>query len=362
MRHLPEIHPSRCLNGPHHRPQNSAAFSPCQRCQQACPAHAIAPNANALPQLDGETCTGCTAYVRVCPVDAITHDALQLSPLLAQIDTQHGASKMHLVATCSAVKESSAPLNLPCHAAWDPLLLATMAARGVKQLTLIGLNECATCPIRFGAEIMAQTERDYATLNAALGVEMTIVHASQHEAMTQFDNAHAAPPPQNEPPRRTFFRTLIPSLTQGAAGAAAQVALAAGQAMRPQQTEEDAAASMDDALPQRLRLFIQALPKLQANFTPIPYAANIPIGAIQADDRCTACGDCVKGCPTDALAMREFGANRVLEFRPDACMGCQRCLQICPEQALEPLPGISLPAMLPGKARPLVMVSANKYY
>jgi len=81
---------------------------------------------------------------------------------------------------------------------------------------------------------------------------------------------------------------------------------------------------------------------------------------VQADARCNACGQCVTQCPTEALMLKPFGAQQVLEFRPDACVGCGHCADICPEQAITPLPSVSLPAVASGHRRPLVMVAADR--
>lgn len=51
---------------------------------------------------------------------------------------------------------------------------------------------------------------------------------------------------------------------------------------------------------------------------------------------CTACGTCVKACPTDALTLRETaqpgGQELVLDL--SGCIGCTTCLTLCPADAL----------------------------
>ncbi len=288
------------------------------------------------------------ACVRVCPTDAIEHEAVQPTELLREARelVMQGQTEIN-VACSNAVPETQPGLTVSCHAVWDPMLLACMAAEGVRTLHLGGIRQCDSCPVRHGAKIMRQTEKDYATLNHALGVRLTV---SWREKVYVAEKLS----PVAEPERRAFFRKLIPSITQSAAMAAVQIGHAAGQAVRQETHQETASSS---GLPVRLRLFLRALPHLQVNFTPIPHMPTLPLGAIQADARCTACNQCVERCPTKALDIREFGNNKVLEFRPDACIGCQYCIVICPEHALEPLPGISLPAVLARHARPLVMVS-----
>ncbi len=320
----------------------------CKRCTRICPANAIKLNAESIPQLDASACTACTACVSVCPVDAIGHETSRPVALLNEARNMVMQGKTEINAACHAVSDAQNGLKVACHAIWDPMLLACMAAEGVRTLNLEGLHQCETCPVRHGAEILQKTEKDYTTLNAALGVQLVI---------NKEEKSVVEEKPQPEPERRAFFRNLIPSLAQGAAVAAAQVGHAASQAI--QQDMHDEGETSSSSLPIRLRLFLRALPRLQANFTPVPLMPSLPLGAIQADASCTACGECVEQCPTQALGLREFGNNNILEFQPEACVGCERCIAICPENALESLPAISLPVLLTGRNRPLVMVSSE---
>jgi MinD superfamily P-loop ATPase len=49
------------------------------------------------------------------------------------------------------------------------------------------------------------------------------------------------------------------------------------------------------------------------------------------ETRCTGCGDCVRVCPVDCLAME--GALPWLP-RPLDCVACSICVLICPADAL----------------------------
>lgn len=329
----------------------------CTKCRDVCPVQAIhllpADHSSAnLPELDTAACTGCTACVSICPADAMRHATVRPVELVRgamKLVQQQGKTAIH--AACSAIDNAHANLTLPCHATWNPMLLASLAAEGIRTLHLDGITQCADCPMQHGAKIMQQTEKDYAALNHALGVRLKISHTPIQPDTAL--NATSEPEPQ----RRAFFRNLLPSITQTAAMASAQISQAArlsGEHVTP------ATPVNPSLLPVRLRLFLRALPKLQSTFTPVPPMPSLPLGAIQADERCTGCGKCVEQCPTKALFLKEFGKNMVLEFKSDACIGCSRCINICPERALEPLPSISLPAMLTGKARPLVMIASNR--
>lgn len=301
-----------------------------------------------IPHVNESRCTGCTACVHMCPSNAISHTEVDCIDIIQQVHELARQGKTGLWATCHAVCDTSANLNVPCHALWDPLLLACIAAEGIQTLRLGGINQCVSCPVRYGAKMMAQTEKDYAVLNKALGTHLKIswdetpIPAGQKQKEV------------SEPARRTFFRNLFPTMAQGAIMAAARL----------QQLNDDednlSGTAVSARLPLRLRLFLRALPHLQVNFTPVPGIPSLPLGAIQADASCTACGDCVEQCPTEALELKAFGSGSVLEFSPDACIGCWQCVDRCPEHAIEALPAISLPSLLTRHARPLVMVKKRK--
>lgn len=326
---------------------DGACEAPCTLCHDICPAHAIEMNKDSIPHLNINHCTNCTACVHICPTDAIIHEAINPVEIVKQASELVRQGKTSLHATCSEITEHSADLSIPCHAAWEPILLACLAAEGIRYLNLIGLHQCASCPRQYGAEIMAATEKDYDVLNKSLDIHLNISRDEPTRSPSQTQQS------ASEPARRAFFRNLFPNMVGNTIKAVGQL----------NQRDNDESHVGEEAipvnLPVRLRLFLRALPRLQANFTPVPNMPSLPLGAIQADARCTACGQCVEQCPTQALNLREFGTNMVLDFSPDACIACWQCVDQCPEQAIESLPAISLPSLLTRRERPLVMVQAK---
>lgn len=344
----PQLAPQACLN--HSLTDHNTPH--CTRCVDSCPAEAIHLSLDdRLPEIDPHRCSGCTGCVPVCPTDALRHAAARPAAMVRDVMQMPTTSRHTLQVACSAV--DGGDIAIDCHAGWSPLLLAALAAEGVAAIQLLGIDRCADCPKRFGATRLKIIEAEYQTLNQALGVKLSLIHSQPSDSRTA-DDTPANNPRNSEPARRAFFRQLLPSLVEGAAKATGEITQAARQAAS---SSSEQPRPTHSPLPVRLQLFLRALPKLQSNFTPLPATPSLPLGAMQADAHCTACGGCVEACPTRALATRAFGANTILEFQADRCIGCNRCIAICPEEALNALPGISLPAILTGKARPLIMVS-----
>ncbi len=346
MSGFPEFDAGRCLNT---GVPSSGRNAGCHRCAEICPADAIRYNTEGQPHLYADHCTRCGACIGVCPTDAVLHAGFDPERIVEVSRRTARRGRRSLQVACSAAKETAADVTVPCHAVWDPLLLAGMAATGIRRLEVAGTELCTSCSRRHGGEILQQCERNYIMLNQALAVRLQI-----HRVAPAKEKTSATITAEPEPPRRAFFRRLIPALLQTAAAASTQLREEEASA-NPAESESPTASK-----PVRLRLFLQALPRLGANFHPVPFMPSVPLGAVQANENCSACGRCIEACPTRALALRPFGINSVLEFKPHACTGCNRCVDICPERAMEALPGISLPVVAARQTRPLVMVTARK--
>lgn len=89
-------------------------------------------------------------------------------------------------------------------------------------------------------------------------------------------------------------------------------------------------------LPAQRRL-LEALRGLLAGGKVGAAAHGLPSEALDLHSSgCTACGACVKACPTDALELRETAheGGRQLTVDLPGCIGCTDCLTLCPADAL----------------------------
>lgn len=94
----------------------------------------------------------------------------------------------------------------------------------------------------------------------------------------------------------------------------------------------------EDMLPEdRERLALATL--LKTENVPSSALAEQPSHGLSLQTAgCTACGVCVKACPTDALELTylELGPERrisTLSIYDSACIGCRKCVDLCPEKA-----------------------------
>ena len=101
----------------------------------------------------------------------------------------------------------------------------------------------------------------------------------------------------------------------------------------------DSAATATERQPDRPegRRLVDALRTLQAGAPLGAEVHELPSEALDLHSSgCTACGACVKACPTDVLALRETAhkGGRVLTLDQAGCIGCTDCVTLCPVDAL----------------------------
>jgi len=96
----------------------------------------------------------------------------------------------------------------------------------------------------------------------------------------------------------------------------------------------------EQMLPQnRERLALSAI--LSASSVPPSALAHVDShGLLLRTSGCTACGVCVKACPTDALELShlETGPDRritTLSEYDSECVGCRQCIDLCPVDAFD---------------------------
>lgn len=74
------------------------------------------------------------------------------------------------------------------------------------------------------------------------------------------------------------------------------------------------------------------LPSPEATREPATAARQVAVGLEAAG--CTACGVCVRACPSGALELVASDGVTVLRHAADRCRGHRSCIALCPQQAL----------------------------
>jgi len=336
---VPFIDAAQCVN-------HAQAQTVCRACSKSCCADAIEHRAEAAAVVDPERCTSCVACMEACPVGAIHLPDFSVSDLLKAVQAarRRGESTLHVAcAEVASAVQGESVARIPCHALWTAPLFAELAALGLHEVSVMGVEQCASCSRRFGRRMLDETLQQLRGLERSVGVKIQVSEGTL-DSVTSEQPARAD---ANLPPRRAFFRNLLPELTRGAATLVSEIARHADEEREP-----DAAWSRSP-----LQRLMSLLPAMKPNFTPLPPMRGLPVGAVQGSERCVGHGRCVDQCPTQALSLRPFGERAVLELQASRCVGCSRCVHVCPEHALEMLPSISLPALLSKPARPLAMPS-----
>jgi Ni,Fe-hydrogenase III small subunit/ferredoxin len=75
-----------------------------------------------------------------------------------------------------------------------------------------------------------------------------------------------------------------------------------------------------------------------------PFGRHAPFGFPVMDfSRCTACGECVRSCPTGAIHATQPAPERgLVTLSYAACIQCRACVAACPEQAISVSPEIEV--------------------
>jgi Pyruvate/2-oxoacid:ferredoxin oxidoreductase delta subunit len=261
---------------------------------------------------------------------------------LAHEQAAKGENSLHV--SCPKLDTNHVEVKPTCLAAFHPMLLACMAAEGIKEVYIETCEDCSK------QQILSNND-DYKELSQAMAIKLNV-----HLGKNPQTNKEKVEKKENEPSRRTFFRTLIPSLAKHAADNIQQMT----QTTTTGNYVQDILSADARTLPTLHKLFLHALPKLQVNHIPVPVVEGIGLGNIQvSDEACSACAKCVDVCASKTLSLRKFGSRFILDFQADCCTGCNQCISICPEQAMEALPSVSLPSLMQDKPRPLVMVNSK---
>lgn len=293
-------------------------FSACQACFDVCPSAAIQPDRP--PRLDPQACVGCLGCLPACPVGAYNADD-EVSALLDCVPRiENGALEL----VCGlhprpgqGAADGSVGLRLRgCLAGLGTGALVALAVVGARRVTLRldACRECAWGVLQPRVQMQAvQASLILAHWSNATTVEVLVEPLPMVERpLWEVDN-----PPLS---RRDLFRL-----------AARQGQLAAARAMSASPLERARLPGRDRL---RLQSAVDHLPPPDAQ--PDPEVPLQGFALLQISPACTACGACVRGCPTEALFYEtdEKETNFSIKFSPRQCVACELCVHVCAPGAL----------------------------
>lgn len=294
-----QVDPARCL-------ALQSTHSACRCCQEVCPAAAIRLTEQAVV-LDEGACLGCGLCLTACPTGALSYPTLSWSDLIARAAGQ--SREGHLSLGC-AYAASTAAMTLPCLGLLDADLLLSLAAQGVRALSLHSA-ECASCPLGAGPLVEAHLSRAQSRWPDALEVTW-----QQGTARTTPDLWAAlgalAHPPEAAVGRRGFLALVA----RQAKAALSEPPAAAAPAAEPA------------ALPPSRWTLLRALGR--GDGPAFPRYAISPA----CDDCQDAEALCARFCPSGALQRLRTDDLVGFVFQPELCLACDQCLNLCPQQAI----------------------------
>lgn len=260
--------------------------SACRACMAVCYQEAFSIQGGRI-RFDQSLCTDCGGCIGGCPTEAMA---------LEGFDEDHFA-----LLFAGSGKRLSCKENTPCLAVFGAEHLALMALRSKAAITC-DLASCEGCEYNPAGQLSARITGAIDSANhllLQLGLEALL------QIQTQKDAAD----------RRGFFKKLLHS--------AARSALSSDETHKP----VDAAVT---PVPKRRILLQNALQDFD---TQILDTIDSPLIADRAiSDACTACGDCIRICPTRALNWEENGA--ALTLQANRCIDCDLCSVVCKPHAI----------------------------
>ncbi|MEJ2549871.1 MAG: 4Fe-4S binding protein [Anaerolineales bacterium] len=307
------IDPARCLRGLNQ-------LSHCQACRDVCPARAIG-NQNP-PGIELEACLMCRACLPVCPTGAIqAHDVVTPLMKCAARASGHSIDVLceHHPKPETGPQGSEVGISIRgCLAAFGVGGLLQLGTSGLKAV-ILRLDHCKDCELR---ALQPVIEERLESIKSILDQwNQADVLSALYDPEGRVGPTRAVWDAENPPlTRREIFRlsTLLGRLPgNGEVGKET----ASGRHLNPDR-----------------KRIVDALGRLyRSNSTDNPSTIKARgFFRLSISEECTACGNCSRTCPTEALIYRERNEKEFrFIFKPQMCIGCELCARICPVNAID---------------------------
>ena len=322
--------------------------STCRTCSDVCPANAIALHQG--PTISG-SCSDCGLCEMACPTEVFRNELRTDQQLLAeaasflpQEPTRSGTQALS-VGCHRAEMRSGDGIRVPCLGRVSENILLGAALLGFDALVLIK-GTCAECRWKQGEQVLARSICRYSTLLQLGGYDSMSIRLEEKDRGNQ-----------TVLPRRELFVSLGRRLRK-------QMAVFVqhkGQAVREALGNGSENAACVAPRWEHLRTLLRHGAPLDGGVA--PYTEWLPWARVAIDEvRCSACGICVRLCPTAAISQEEQPGYAVLGFRAFLCINCTLCREACPEGAIRFEEQVSYGDVVDGERRVVARVSMSECY
>lgn len=302
--------------------------SSCTACMDACPVNAIEIEDYSIDIKD--SCRKCGLCVSVCPTEAFVTPRLTPKKLY---DAIAGAAAAYNTAyvTCTRALRRMPRENevvVACIGDVPPEVWFSVMADYPNVSVYLPLDICERCRTTTGEEVLGDsiaTAEEWAGTGLGLEVDakqLKCVKRREYERKEFMDN---------------IMKTTglaVSKLNPATAAVASVTQRLRDHSKKISELEKTLKAACGTTTQKRRRVLIQRRQLVLSTLQEHPeLAKNIQVSTPECDfEKCTACGDCVKKCPTHATDL--LGSGR-FTVEPAYCVGCGLCVEVCEEHALK---------------------------
>jgi len=308
--------------------------SGCDLCLK-CPVGAI--NLQSEPFINDELCLNCGLCVNLCPTGVFEPQPGD-DYYLALIKTTVAKRKSSTaVFSCAKSKEQTegqelTAIELPCLARLNETVFIGAASFGLKLAWLFTAN-CQNCSLASGLTFLEKLAYQSEQLVKGYGLNLKIVFSSQlpPESKTATNQVDQVKKDISAYSRRELFTNLGRQLLATGIDYTESKWQEFKENMSGPKTPE-----FSYKLPRKRELFLAVINKLEkesqlnGSVPANPFFYSYTLDAA----KCNFCLNCVKFCPTKALALTKTETGGYLSLAWPYCVGCNLCVQVCLPQAI----------------------------
>ena len=326
----------------------------CQRCQIACPAHAISfESETATPVIDHDVCTQCGICMGIC--DGFSSTRVTLADLHERLSRIAMRGQIVYITCKENILPDFEPAEnvcvVPCMALIPPEMWALLLAENIPVCIVCDLHYCEDCNIapKLGEPLFSRSiEMAESWTGGNVRWDHQIPEKRTVEHIVTDETGYS---------RRDTFDNLKNDVLDVATGKrrlrhseVLQDFYQRRERSRARQRLNINGNAVEKITPQGLTRTIM-MPRhnmiLQAAKQKPESAKSMPLVIAHIDHHaCNNCFDCVSHCITGAL--RNSSDGTVLEIDPRLCIGCEACIPQCKKAAISLIQTTAMDVLITG--------------